>query len=113
MTDVGIDMTVETVDKAPNGKFISIQIKSGKSFFNEKKVTYRRKDQHLKYWLNHSLPSYDNFDFDLRSINQKLQSKNVLESIYTITNYFDGLLVLPRNIISKLHPFKLENHSSA
>ena len=172
-TDVGIDMTVETVDKDPNGKFISIQIKSGKSFFkekNEKKVTYRGKDQHLKYWLNHSLPvllvlynpneeiviwqyiqeknitrtekgwktdlpltnvlslsfkdefekivdshnySFDNFNFDLRSINQKLQSKNILESLYTITNYFDGLLVLPRNIISKLHPFKLENHSSA
>lgn len=59
-SDVGIDMEVEICEKGnPTGQLIGVQIKSGKSYFNELMVgdvIYRGKLVHLKYWLNHSLP---------------------------------------------------------
>ena len=60
VSDVGIDMQVEIVDNGmPTGQLIALQIKSGPSYFNEKKdgnIIYRGKKAHLEYWLNHSLP---------------------------------------------------------
>lgn len=60
--DYGIDAIIE----APNsneaylsGKLIAAQIKTGNSFFAEKKdesIVYRGELKHLDYWLNHSLP---------------------------------------------------------
>ncbi|MGN0591760.1 MAG: DUF4365 domain-containing protein [Ruminococcus sp.] len=60
--DYGIDAIIE----APNsnesymsGKLIAAQIKTGDSYFDEKKdesIVYRGELKHLDYWLNHSLP---------------------------------------------------------
>ena len=60
--DCGIDAIIE----APNcnesylsGKLIAAQIKTGDSYFTEKKddaIVYRGELKHLDYWLNHSLP---------------------------------------------------------
>jgi len=59
-TDVGIDMTVEVSNGGvPTGQLIAIQIKSGQSYFSEESngnVIYRGTNEHLDYWLNHSLP---------------------------------------------------------
>lgn len=59
-TDVGIDMNVEIAEEGmPTGQFIAVQIKSGQSFFKEEvigDIIYRGKSEHLKYWLNYSLP---------------------------------------------------------
>jgi len=58
-TDVGIDMHVEIVNENPTGKFISIQIKTGVSFFSEinsNSVIYRGTNEHLNYWLNYEMP---------------------------------------------------------
>ena len=60
-SDVGIDMTVEVaIEGRPTGQLIAIQIKTGKSYFNEESdnnIVYRGKQVHLDYWLNHVLPT--------------------------------------------------------
>ena len=58
--DYGIDAQIEICDDGgPTGKLIALQIKCGKSYFQEKTSTgyvYRGVLKHLKYWLNHDLP---------------------------------------------------------
>lgn len=62
--DVGIDAHVELVDQlnaAATGQLIALQIKAGPSFFKEKTdnaVIFRGDQNHLNYWLNHSLPVF-------------------------------------------------------
>jgi len=59
-TDVGLDMLVEICESGnAKGKFIAVQIKSGISFFNEKKgnnIVYRLDENHADYWLENSIP---------------------------------------------------------
>ena len=58
--DYGIDAIIERKDeKYPSGKLIAVQIKSGDSYFKERKddkVVFRGENKHYDYWLNHSLP---------------------------------------------------------
>jgi len=58
--DHGIDAHVEIVkDGKATGQLIALQIKSGDSWFkekNDKRVIFRDDNDHLDYWLNHSLP---------------------------------------------------------
>jgi hypothetical protein len=59
-SDVGLDMEVEiSEDGMPTGQLLGIQIKTGKSYFNEVSdgsIIFRGSTTHLEYWLNHSLP---------------------------------------------------------
>lgn len=62
-TDVGIDAEAEMVNKfgQATGKLLSLQIKTGPSYLKEVTVAengyvYRGDEEHLNYWLQHSLP---------------------------------------------------------
>jgi hypothetical protein len=58
--DFGIDAHMEVVDgEIVTGKLLALQIKSGKSFFQEQGPDgwwFRPTDDHVRYWTNHSLP---------------------------------------------------------
>ena len=58
--DMGIDAQVEICeDGKPLGRLIALQIKSGKSWFEEgttEGFVFRGSPIHLEYWLQHSLP---------------------------------------------------------
>lgn len=58
--DYGIDALIEARDNdSLSGKLIAVQIKSGDSYFKERKdncVIYRGNIKHYNYWINHSLP---------------------------------------------------------
>lgn len=59
--DYGIDAHVEIPDEEgkPTGKLVAIQIKSGKSYFNNLvngQYIHSTTAHHAEYWLNHSLP---------------------------------------------------------
>lgn len=58
--DHGIDAHVEVVSNdMPTGKLIALQIKCGKSWFDESTkdgFVFRGEKKHLKYWQEHSLP---------------------------------------------------------
>lgn len=58
--DYGIDGQIEIFDgEYANGKLIAVQVKSGKSYFNEirnSNIIYRGEKKHYDYWINHSLP---------------------------------------------------------
>ena len=58
--DKGIDAHIEVVeDGVATGRLVALQVKSGKSSFNEPKAdgfVFRPKANHVKYWLGHSLP---------------------------------------------------------
>lgn len=60
--DFGIDAHVEILDAAvsyPTGKLLALQIKSGKSFFEEagpSSFIFRPEKKHVEYWLNHTMP---------------------------------------------------------
>ncbi len=59
LVDVGIDAIIEVVQNDnPLGKFIAIQIKTGKSQFhsNKKNYVYYASDIHYNYWTNCNLP---------------------------------------------------------
>ena len=60
-SDHGIDAHVELVDsrRGVTGRLIALQIKSGKSYFQERVkggFVYRGDSDHLNYWARHSLP---------------------------------------------------------
>ncbi|WP_431993358.1 DUF4365 domain-containing protein [Streptomyces albogriseolus] len=58
--DYGIDAHAEVVDgEAVRGRLLALQIKSGKSRFSEAGPGgwwFRPENDHVQYWLNHSLP---------------------------------------------------------
>lgn len=58
--DYGIDAHIEVVENnIATGKLIALQIKSGKSWFEERVdngFVFRGKREHLEYWQKHSLP---------------------------------------------------------
>lgn len=58
--DYGIDAHVEIAGaEYPTGKLIAIQVKSGKSYFDEPVddgYVFRTDEKHVDYWLNHSMP---------------------------------------------------------
>ncbi len=58
--DKGIDAHLEVVeDDEATGRLVALQIKSGKSRFRESTTdgfVFRPKQEHVKYWLRHSLP---------------------------------------------------------
>lgn len=58
--DYGIDATVEQrKENNPTGKFLSIQIKTGKSYVEPNAngdIDYYIKPVHLDYWLNYQMP---------------------------------------------------------
>lgn len=58
--DYGIDAIIETKnDNYLSRRLIAVQIKSGESYFKERKeecVVYRGDIKHYYCWLNHSLP---------------------------------------------------------
>ena len=58
--DYGIDAIIETRNENYlSGKMIAVQIKSGESYFSEKKddcVIFRGEAKHYDYWIDHSLP---------------------------------------------------------
>lgn len=59
--DFGIDAHVEVVDgEDVRGRLLALQIKSGKSWFKEPAHDdgwwHRPDEDHVQYWLNHSLP---------------------------------------------------------
>ncbi len=59
--DVGVDAHVEVVeDGDPTGKMVSLQIKSGMSYLEDKGeyFVYRGDRVHLEYWLNYILPVF-------------------------------------------------------
>jgi hypothetical protein len=62
LVDFGIDAQVEIVEHGePNGRLIALQIKSGASYFARKHgaaYKFSGKNQHLRYWLNHTLPVF-------------------------------------------------------
>ena len=59
-TDYGLDAYVKVTDEGgPTGQLVALQIKSGASYFSEEKngcYVYRGDNEHLRYWVNHSLP---------------------------------------------------------
>jgi hypothetical protein len=61
ISDYGIDAHIEIVDerREPTGGLIGLQIKSGKSYFDEPTADgyiFRGETKHLDYWMGHSLP---------------------------------------------------------
>ena len=60
VSDFGIDAEIEICDDGvPTGRLIKLQIKSGMSWFRERRVegvVFRGSSDHFKYWLGHSLP---------------------------------------------------------
>ncbi|BDB72286.1 hypothetical protein Cthiooxydans_46980 [Comamonas thiooxydans] len=62
--DFGIDAHVEIFDAGdpyPTGKLLALQIKSGKSFFDEPLpedggFVFRAEPKHVHYWLSHTMP---------------------------------------------------------
>lgn len=71
--DYGIDAHVEIVQNGrPTGRLLGVQVKSGSSFFSEKingEFVYRSDDDHIQYWLHHSLPIILTLcDFDTRQV---------------------------------------------
>ncbi len=59
IVDVGIDALVEQVDNGePKGKFVALQIKSGKGNFHvtDKKLVYYISNIHYNYWLKFDMP---------------------------------------------------------
>ncbi len=59
IVDVGIDALVEQSENGnPTGKFIALQIKSGKGNFHisKNKITYYLSNIHYNYWLNFDIP---------------------------------------------------------
>jgi hypothetical protein len=59
IADVGIDAIIEQVENGePTGKFIALQIKTGKGNFHttEKGLTYYASHIHYNYWLNLNIP---------------------------------------------------------
>lgn len=59
LVDVGIDALVEQVnDGNPTGKFIALQVKSGKGnfVFSGNKIIYYVSNVHYSYWLNFDIP---------------------------------------------------------
>lgn len=59
IVDVGLDAFIEQSEEGnPNGKFVAVQIKTGKGNFNisEKKITYYVSNIHYNYWLNLEIP---------------------------------------------------------
>lgn len=58
--DCGIDAQIEVLEEEnATGKLISLQIKSGPSYLQEEtsdSYVFRGDNEHLKYWLNNSLP---------------------------------------------------------
>ena len=59
IVDVGIDALIEQSENGnPTGKFIALQIKSGKGNFHisDKKLTYYISNIHYNYWLNFDIP---------------------------------------------------------
>lgn len=58
--DYGIDAHIEIVEnERPTGKLIALQIKAGKSFFEEEvegTYVYRTDEKHIAYWVGHSMP---------------------------------------------------------
>lgn len=101
--DYGIDALIE-IDgtEYPTGKYIAVQIKSGKSFFLESAkngVIFRFDQKHKKYWVEHSLPVIlilyhpENKECIWETID-KITVKPVSEKTYKITvpnnNRFDA-----------------------
>lgn len=60
VSDFGIDAEIEICDDGvPTGRLMKLQIKSGMSWFRERRVegvVFRGSSDHFKYWLGHSLP---------------------------------------------------------
>lgn len=60
ISDYGIDAHIEVVEgEEVTGKLIALQIKSGVSWFKESTTqgyVFRGDNEHLKYWIEHSLP---------------------------------------------------------
>jgi hypothetical protein len=59
IVDVGLDAIIEQAeDGNPTGKFLAVQIKTGKGNFqvSEKKITYYVSNIHYNYWLNLEIP---------------------------------------------------------
>lgn len=57
--DVGLDAIIEqSEDGNPTGKFLAVQIKTGRGNFqvSEKKLTYYVSNIHYNYWLNLDIP---------------------------------------------------------
>jgi hypothetical protein len=60
ISDHGIDFQIEIVDDdLPTGMLYAVQLKSGRSYFNESTedaVVFRGEKRHLSYWMDYSLP---------------------------------------------------------
>ena len=60
ISDYGIDAHIEVVEKEiVTGKLIALQIKTGTSWFQEftpQGYVFRGDNEHLEYWIEHSLP---------------------------------------------------------
>lgn len=59
IVDMGIDAHIEIVNEGlPTGTLIAVQIKTGISHFKDQndELVYYGKNEHLNYWLNHTLP---------------------------------------------------------
>jgi len=60
ISDYGIDFQIEIVDDdLPTGMLYAVQLKSGRSYFNElteDAIVFRGKKRHLSYWTDYSLP---------------------------------------------------------
>jgi hypothetical protein len=58
--DYGVDLYVECArDGRPTGRLFGMQIKTGVSYFketNDEGIVFRGDQQHLAYWIRHSLP---------------------------------------------------------
>ncbi|MDX2254178.1 MAG: DUF4365 domain-containing protein [Pseudanabaenaceae cyanobacterium bins.39] len=60
LRDIGIDAQIEIVENGEStAELLAIQIKSGKSWFDEtteKGIVFRGDPKHLEYWINYPLP---------------------------------------------------------
>ncbi len=59
IVDIGIDAIIEQSDNGnPQGKFLAVQIKTGRGNFliSERKLTYYISHIHYNYWLNLNIP---------------------------------------------------------
>jgi len=60
ISDHGIDFQIEIVDDdLPTGMLYAVQLKSGRSYFNESTedaIVFRGEKRHLTYWTDYSLP---------------------------------------------------------
>jgi len=99
--DVGIDALIEQSENGdPKGKFIALQIKTGKSHFHSSKegLVYYMSNVHYNYWLNFDIPVLliAHLPNNRKSFWQEISKEKIQK-----TKYKWKLLIPKSNILNK------------